>query len=47
VALGSGVLLAALGRRGRWGGALAMLVVGFFTVQALVLWQYRINYGLK
>jgi hypothetical protein len=47
VALGAGALLATLSRRGRWSSVLTLLVVGFFAVQALVLWQYRINYGLK
>jgi hypothetical protein len=47
VALGAGVLLGLLARRGRWGSALILLVVGFFVVEAVVLWQYRINYGLK
>jgi hypothetical protein len=47
VALGAGALLGALGRRGRWGSALALLVVGYFAVEAVALWQYRINYGLK
>ncbi|HET9494762.1 MAG TPA: hypothetical protein VFR15_11070 [Chloroflexia bacterium] len=47
VALGAGVLLGQLWRRGRWGAALPLLVVGYFAVEALVLWQYRINYGLK
>ena len=47
VALGTGLLLGLLGRRGWWGSALMLLVVGFFVVEAVVLWQYRINYGLK
>jgi hypothetical protein len=47
VALGAGALLGALGRRGRWGDALALLVVGYFAFEAIALWQYRINYGLK
>jgi hypothetical protein len=47
VALGAGALLGQLWRRGRWGAALPLLVVGYFAVEALVLWQYRINFGLK
>jgi hypothetical protein len=47
VALGAGALLGQLWRRGRWSAALPLLVVGYFAVEALVLWQYRINYGLK
>jgi hypothetical protein len=47
VAVGAGVLLGQLGRKGRWGAAIPLLVVGYFAVEALVLWQYRINYGLK
>jgi hypothetical protein len=47
LALGVGILLAMLWERGRWGRPLAFLLVAFFAINALVLWQYRINYGLK
>jgi hypothetical protein len=47
VAVGAGLLLGLLGRRGRWGPAISLLVIAYFAVEALVLWQFRINYGLK
>lgn len=47
LALGMGVLLARLWDCGRWGRPLAFLLAAFFAINALVLWQYRINYGLK
>ena len=47
VALGVGFLLARVWESGKWGRALAVLVTVFFAFTALVLWQYRINYGLK
>ena len=34
---GAGVLLGALGKRGKWGGAVALLMVGYFAVEALAL----------
>ncbi len=47
VALGTGILLSSYWRRG-WGGRwLSALVVVFFSVQAVVLWHYRINYLFK
>jgi hypothetical protein len=46
-ALGSGVLLALLARRGRWGLPLGLLEVVFFAFEALVFWQYRINVAFK
>ncbi|HET9494761.1 MAG TPA: hypothetical protein VFR15_11065 [Chloroflexia bacterium] len=47
VALGSGVLLASLTTRGRWGLPLSVLVAVFFAFEALVFWQYRIDYAFK
>ena len=45
--LGAGALLGRLWPAGRAGRVLVALVVMFFAVEALALWQYRINYGLK
>jgi hypothetical protein len=47
VALGGGLVLSALCRRGSTGRLLSLLVVVFFAVQALVLWHYRISYQFK
>ncbi|MEP6774251.1 MAG: hypothetical protein ABJA50_01535 [Chloroflexota bacterium] len=47
VAIGTAFLLARVYERGKWGRTLALLVTLFFAFTALVLWQYRINYGLK
>jgi hypothetical protein len=47
VTLGSAVLLSALWRRGSTGRWLSLLVVVFFTLEALVLWHYRISYQFK
>jgi hypothetical protein len=47
VALGVGILLSRLWDRGRWGRALSLLLVAFYGLSALFLWQFRINYGLK
>jgi hypothetical protein len=46
-ALGSGIVLSLICRRGWAGRWVALLVVIFFAVEAVGLWQYRINYGLK
>jgi hypothetical protein len=47
VALGSGVLLAGLAGRGRWGLPLGVLVSVSFAFEALVFWQYRIDFAFK
>jgi hypothetical protein len=47
VAVGVGVLLSRLWARGRLGVALAMLLLVFFGVGALALWEYRISYAFK
>lgn len=47
VAVGGGVLLSRVWRRGRVGPVLACLTLAFFTFQALALWQYRITYAFK
>ncbi len=47
VALGTGILLSRFWDRGRWGRYLSLLLLVFFTLSALFLWQFRINYGLK
>jgi hypothetical protein len=47
VALGAGILLSRIWNRGRWGRALSLLLVAFYALAALFLWQFRINYGLK
>ncbi len=47
LALGAGALLARIWGKGRAGGWLSLLVVTFFVVEALSLWQYRITYAFK
>jgi hypothetical protein len=47
VVIGAGYLLSLAWERGAWGRTLAVLVTVFFVFTGLVLWQYRINYGLK
>ncbi|MDQ5866015.1 MAG: hypothetical protein M3390_09830 [Chloroflexota bacterium] len=47
VALGAGLLLSGVWRRGSSGRLLSLLVVVFFAVEALVLWHYRISYQFK
>jgi hypothetical protein len=47
IALGSGVWLSGVWRRGRAGRWLAMLLIVFFAVEALAFWQYRINFAFK
>ncbi|MDQ3930742.1 MAG: hypothetical protein M3328_16545, partial [Chloroflexota bacterium] len=47
VALGGGLLLSALWRKGSAGRLLPLLAVVFFACEALVLWHYRISYQFK
>jgi hypothetical protein len=47
VALGVGTLLGRVWRDSRASRLLVTLLVVFFAVEALALWHYRINYGLK
>lgn len=47
ICLGSAVLLSRLLRRGRAGPLLVCLVLAFFAVEMLNLWQYRITYAFK
>ncbi|MDQ3931082.1 MAG: hypothetical protein M3328_18295, partial [Chloroflexota bacterium] len=47
VALGAGLLLSSVWRRGGTGRLLSLLMVVFFAVEALVLWHYRITYQFK
>ena len=47
ITLGAGLLLSALWARSRAGIWLTLLVVVFFSVNALAFWQYRINYLFK
>ncbi len=47
IALGTGILLSALWRKGRMGAWLSMLIVAYFVAEVLALWQYRINYAFK
>ncbi|MDQ5823946.1 MAG: hypothetical protein M3441_06990, partial [Chloroflexota bacterium] len=47
VALGAGLLLSGVWRRGSSGRLLSLLLVVFFAVEALVLWHYRISYQFK
>ncbi|MBF6611938.1 MAG: hypothetical protein IVW55_02290 [Chloroflexi bacterium] len=47
VALGTGILLSSLWRRGRSGAWLSTIIVAYFVAEALALWQYRINYAFK
>ncbi|MDQ6694830.1 MAG: hypothetical protein M3014_10510, partial [Chloroflexota bacterium] len=47
VAIGAGALLSRLTRSGRTGALLSLLVLAYFAVEALALWQSRINYALK
>jgi hypothetical protein len=47
VALGAGLLLSAVSRKGSAGRLLSVLVVVFFALEALVLWHYRISYQFK
>jgi hypothetical protein len=46
-AIGSGVLLWRIGRVGKWGAALVLMVAAYFVVEMLALWQFRINFALK
>jgi hypothetical protein len=47
ITLGAGLFLAALWARSRPGMWLTLLVIVFFSVNALAFWQYRINYLFK
>jgi hypothetical protein len=47
IALGSGVLLALVSRRGKAGALTAVLVLLFFAVEAVALWHFRITYAFK
>ncbi len=47
VAVGVGIWLARLGRVSRTSALLSALLVVFFAVEALALWQYRITYAFK
>jgi hypothetical protein len=47
VALGSGILLSRMWMRGRAGALLTLMILFFFAVEALALWQYRITYAFK
>jgi hypothetical protein len=47
VALCGGLLLSALWRRSRAGVIVSVLLVAYFAVEALALWQYRIDYLYK
>jgi hypothetical protein len=47
IALGTGMLLSALWRRGSRGRLLSVFVLVFFAVEAIVLWHYRISYQFK
>ncbi len=47
VSLGAGWLLTRLWRKGWAGVSLVYLVLAFFSVAALDLWQYRISYAFK
>lgn len=47
VAVGASVLLSRLSRRGWSGPLLTCLLLAFFALQALSLWQYRITYAFK
>jgi len=47
VAIGGGILLSRLWRRGRMGALLALLVVVFFAGEAIALWHYRITFAFK
>ena len=45
VALGVGALLSRLWGPGRWGALLVAIVLAFFLINALALWQGRLNYS--
>jgi hypothetical protein len=47
IALGAGLLLSCVWRRGSSGRLLSLLVVVFFAVEAMLLWHYRISYQFK
>jgi hypothetical protein len=47
VALCGGVLLSAIWKRGRTVLALCAFLLAFFAVDALALWQFRIDYLFK
>ncbi len=47
VSLGCGILLCNVWVRGRRGQALTLLLLAFFAVEALALWQHRITYLYK
>lgn len=47
IAIGVGIWLARLGRTSRAAALLSALLVVFFAVEALALWQYRITYAFK
>jgi hypothetical protein len=47
VALGAGLLLSGVWRKGSSGRLLSLLVVVFFAVEAMLLWHYRISYQFK
>ncbi|MEO6458254.1 MAG: hypothetical protein ABIO92_08290 [Chloroflexia bacterium] len=47
IAIGAGIWLARLGQTSRAATLLSALLVVFFVVEALALWQYRITYAFK
>jgi hypothetical protein len=47
VVLGTGYLLALVGRRSRPGTMVVGLTLAFFAVEAVALWGYRITYAFK
>jgi hypothetical protein len=47
LALGAGILLAGVWRRGPLGAAITLMLLAFYVAEALALWQYRITYAFK
>lgn len=47
IALGAGILLSGIGRRGWAGAALTLMLLAFYAAEALAFWQQRITYAYK